>query len=197
VTSVTIFDRKYYDRFYLDPKTRVVDRAAIERLGAFVCSYLRYLELPVANVLDLGCGIGLWRDVLRAELPSARYQGVEYSSYLCEKFGWEQGSVVDYRSKSRFDLVVCQGVLPYLDARAAKTAIENLAKLCRGALYLEAVTREDWDDGVVDKRKTDRAMQLRSAAFYRRALAGHFVALGGGLFAAKRAKVALYALEHG
>jgi hypothetical protein len=189
------FDRAYYERFYLDPKTRVSDGAQIARLSDFVCSYLAYLDLPVRRVLDMGCGIGLWQPVMRRHFPSARYQGVEYSAYLCERYGWDQGSVVDYKSKQPFDLVICQGVLPYLDAKAAKAAIENLGSLCRGALYLEAVTKEDWDDGIVDKRRTDRAMQLRPASFYRRALTKHFVSLGGGLWLSHRSKAAVYALE--
>lgn len=194
---MTSFDRDYYERFYLNPSTRVTDAAASQPLGTFVCSYLRYLALPLARALDLGCGIGLWRDLLKRHYPEASYHGVEYSEYLCERFGWERGSVVDYKSRARFDLVICQGVLPYLDARAAKGAIENLARLTRGALYLEAVTRDDWESGVIDKRRTDRSMQLRSAAWYRRALAPHFHNLGGGLWLSKRAKVSVYALERG
>jgi SAM-dependent methyltransferase len=189
------FDRAYYERFYLDPKTRVADSAAIGRLSDFVCSYLAYLELPVRRVLDMGCGIGLWQPAIRRHFPSATYRGVEYSEYLCERFGWEQGSVVDYPSKQAFDLVICQGVLPYLDQPSAKRALENLGRLCRGVLYLEAVTREDWDEGIVDKRRTDRSMQLRPARFYRRALAKNFTCLGGGLWLSQRAKAAVYALE--
>jgi SAM-dependent methyltransferase len=189
------FDRAYYERFYVDPKTRVSDRAQLDKLGDFVCAYLRYLELPLKRVLDLGCGIGHWRSVLERQFPSARYQGVEYSEYLCERYGWERGSAVDYRSRYAFDLVICQGVLPYLDPRPAKQALENLATLCKGALYLEAVTREDWEDGVVDKRRTDKKMQFRPAAFYRRALSPHFVNVGGGLWLSRRARVPTYALE--
>lgn len=192
---MTDFDRAYYERFYLDPKTRVSDRAALDRLGDFVCGYLRYLELPIARVVDMGCGLGLWREVVQRHFPRASYRGVEVSAYLCERYGWECGSVVDYRSRTRFDLVICQGVLPYLDARAAKQAIENLGALCRGALYLEAVTRDDWEGGVLDKRRTDRSMQLRSAAWYRRSLAPHFTSLGGGLWLSKHASAAVYALE--
>lgn len=189
------FDRAYYERFYLNPRTRVLDRAHVDKLGNFVCSYLTYLELPVKRTLDMGCGIGLWRGVIARHFPRASYQGVEYSSYLCERHGWEQGSVVDYTSKRPFDLVICQGVLPYLSARDAKRAIGNLAVLTKGALYLEAVTREDWDGGVLDKRRTDKAMQLRSAAWYRRALGEHFRHLGGGVWLAHRARVSVYALE--
>lgn len=195
MTYVTQFDRAYYERFYENPRTRVTSRAASERLGRFIFAYLDYLELPITAVLDLGCGIGTWRALLAEQRPQASYRGVEYSEYLCDRYGWERGSVVDYRSKTRFDLVICQGVLPYLDARSAKSAIENLASLSRGAVYLEAVTRDDWEGGVVDKRRTDRTMTLRSAAWYRRALAPHFHCLGGGLWLARRAKVAVYALE--
>ncbi len=192
---MTQFDRQYYQRFYRNPKTRVSDRAALDRLGDFVCSYLRYLPVPVTRVLDLGCGLGLWRQVVARHFPRARYRGVEISEYLCEHYGWERGSVADYRSKTPFDLVICQGVLPYLQRGAATRAIANLGALCRGALYLEAVTRDDWDGGVIDERRTDRAMLLRSAAWYRRALAPHFLAVGGGVWLSRRSQVAVYALE--
>jgi len=76
------FDEAYYQRYYFDKKTSVVDPAHAERLGAFVCSYLHYLRVPVARVLDMGCGIGLWRDMVARHLPGARYHGVEYSAYL-------------------------------------------------------------------------------------------------------------------
>jgi SAM-dependent methyltransferase len=194
---VTQFDRRYYERFYLDPKTRVTDQVAIDRLGNFVCSYLQYLPVPVSRVLDLGCGIGLWRSVVARHFPAAGYQGVEISEYLCQEYGWQQGSVVDYKNKTRFDLVICQGVLPYLGARDCTRALENLGALCRGALYLEAITKDDYESGIIDKRRTDQSMQLRSAAWYRQKLAPHFVCVGGGVWVARRAKVALYELELG
>ena len=50
------------------------------------------------TILDMGCGIGLWRDVVARHFPHASYHGVEFSPYLCERFGWERGSVVDYRA---------------------------------------------------------------------------------------------------
>jgi len=192
---VTAFDRSYYQRFYVDPKTRVTDQRAIDRLGDFVCTYLQYLPVPVSRVLDVGCGIGMWKSVVARHFPRARYQGVEISPYLCEHYGWKQGSVVDYESRQPFDLVICQGVLPYLNARDAKRAIERLGVLCRGALYLEAVTHEDYESGIIDKRRTDASMQLRRASWYRRALASEFVAAGGGVWVSRRAKVSLYELE--
>ena len=95
-----------------------------------MCSYLQYLRVPVRRVLDVGCGIGLWRDVVRG-ISRGIFQGVEYSAYLCRRFGWERGSVLDYRSSEPFDLVICQGVLPCLNAADAQ-AYANLPG-CAGA----------------------------------------------------------------
>ncbi|MET0287759.1 MAG: methyltransferase type 11, partial [Polyangiales bacterium] len=114
---------------------------------------------------------------------------------MCEKYGWEQGSVVDYASKKPFDLVICQGVLPYLDKADAKRALLNLASLCSGALYLEAVTSDDVDAGVIDTKRTDASMQLRPGSFYKRALAPYFQHVGGGVWLSRRANAVLYHLE--
>ena len=101
--SATTFDEAYYQRFYFDKKTSVVDPAHMERLGTFVCSYLKYLRVPVHRVLDMGCGIGLWKAIVAQHFPGASYQGVEFSPSLCERFGWQQGSVVDYAASEPFD----------------------------------------------------------------------------------------------
>ena len=53
------FDEAYYQRYYFDKKTSVADPEHVQRLGAFVCSYLQYLRVPVRRVLDVGCGGGI------------------------------------------------------------------------------------------------------------------------------------------
>lgn len=190
------FDAAYYARFYEDPDTRVTTAEDIAVLARFVTSYLAHLQLPVRRVLDVGCGLGYWRAPLAEAYPGARYQGVEYSQYLCDRMGWTQGSITDYRARTPFDLVVCQGVLQYLDDADAARAIENLAKLCRGALYLEALTREDWQHNC-DRGRTDPALKLRLTSWYRRALDKHFIPCGGGVFIRNTADVTLYELEKG
>ena len=189
------FDEAYYQRYYFDKKTSVVNPAHAERLGAFVCSYLHYLRVPVARVLDMGCGIGLWRDMVARHLPGARYHGVEYSAYLCERFGWERGSVVDYQAGEPFDFVICQGVLPYLGTQDLRRALDNLGRLCRGALYLEAVAREDYERDIIDEDLTDPRLYRHRAALYRRGLEPHFIDMGGGLWLSRQAQVPLFALE--
>ena len=135
-----VFDKAYYDRFYGDADTCVTDAEITGRLGAFVCSYLENLDVKVSRVLDIGCGTGLWRDVISEHFPEADYTGVEVSDYLCRAHGWRRGSVVDFRARGAFDLVICQGVLQYLNERDAREAIVNLDRLCKGALLLQLET---------------------------------------------------------
>jgi SAM-dependent methyltransferase len=188
------FDRAFYERFYGYPRLRAGDRAELARLGDFVCGYLRYLRQPVRRVLDLGCGFGLWREVVVEHFPRARYTGVEASEFLCERYGWTPGSVVDFRARGAFDLVICTDVLQYLpDADAAK-AIENLGRLCRGALYLGALTREDWEQNC-DRERTNPDVFLRSGAWYRRRLRRRFSQAGGGVFVSDRSPVVLWELD--
>ena len=192
--SAERFDAAYYDRFYRQRSTRVSDVRETAKLGRFVCGYVDYLGIPVKRVLDAGCGLGRWRPVLAEHYPRARYTGIEVSAYLCAELGWTQASIAEYRPRAPFDLVICQGVLQYLDDREAAAAIDNLAQLCRGVLYLEVLTAEDWRDAC-DRRATDGAVYRRAVQFYRSRLAQHFTALGGGLFLNKRADIVLYALE--
>ena len=189
------FDEAYYQRYYFDKKTSVVDPQHTQRLGTFVCSYLQYLRVPVLRVLDVGCGIGLWRDAIARHFPDARYQGVEYSPYLCERYGWTQGSVVDFSASEPFDLVICQGVLPYLNTADLQRALRNLGSLSRGALYLEAVTREDYEQGILDEDLTDPRLLRHRAQLYRRGLAESFPSVGGGLWLSHQADVPMFELE--
>lgn len=193
------FGADYYRRFYEDRQTRVSDGAEIRRLAEFVAAYLRYLDVPVHTILDVGCGVGHWRRAAAKLWPKAEYHGVEYSEHLCEKFGWHRGSIVDLDPERElgtagFDLVVCQGVLQYLDDDAAAAALRNLAEWTDGALYLEALTDKDWRENC-DRERTDGDVHLRPASFYRRRLRRHFQECGGGVFCSRRAGVSLFELE--
>jgi predicted TPR repeat methyltransferase len=190
-----VFDEAYYQRYYFNKKTSVVEPAHVDSLGAFVCSYLQYLRVPVRHVLDVGCGIGLWRGVIARHFPQASFHGVEYSPYLCQRFGWEQGSVLDYRAQAPFDVVICQGVLPYLSEAHAKVAMHNLARLSSGALYVEAITREDWEQDMVDESLSDARMFRHPAQLYRGGLAQGFQEMGGGVWLSHRAQLPVFALE--
>ena len=194
MTTRKLFDEAYYQRFYVDPKTRAMTPAGFERLGDYVCTALKYLEQPVKRVVDVGCGMGYWRNVIERHFPRAKYQGVEVSDYLCAKFGWKKASVVDYRSRWPFDLVICSDVLQYLDEAEARDAIDNLDRLCRGVMYFGALTQRDWHENC-DQQRTDDVGYLRTGAWYREHLDTWFDNIGGGLFVSRRSPVVLYELE--
>lgn len=193
-TPTFSFDEAYYQKFYRDRRTRVADRKTCALLANFVFSYLEYLRLPVERVLDVGCGTGLWRREVRQRYPGAVYVGVERSEYACRKYGWEQGSVVDYRPTEDFDLVICQGVFQYLNDAEAEAALDNLPRLASNALYLEILTAEDWERNC-NREVTDGQVHLRSVTWYRKRLRRHFRNCGGGLFLAKGSPAVLYELE--
>lgn len=143
----------------------------------------------------MGCGIGLWQGAVARHFPDASYHGVEYSEYLCGRFGWERGSVVNYRCDEPFDLVICQGVLPYLSAADLQLALRNLGRLSRGALYVEAVAREDYERATLDEELTDPRLFRHRAQLYRRGLSEGFTELGGGVWLSRKAEVPLFELE--
>jgi SAM-dependent methyltransferase len=193
----TEFDRDFFARFYHDAGTSVISEDDVFRRACFVLSYLAYLRIGVHSVLDAGCGTGLWKRALRRIDRSIEYVGIDPSEYLCRTHGWVQSGVEGFRPRRRFDLVVCQDVMQYMDTTQVKNSFTNLARLCSGALYFDVPTREDIDDGFLDMRKTDRRIHVRGAAWYRRQLGTDFVSAGGGVFVTRRSRAVVLALERG
>lgn len=188
------FDASYYGRYYASARTRVHGPREIARLCAAVTGLFDWWELPIRKVLDVGAGVGLWRDWFRKSRPKVKYRSVEYSAYACEKYGHERRDITTWRANETFDLVVCQGVLPYLDDAGCARAIDNLGVMTRGMLYLEAITKRDVED-VVDGAKTDVGIHARTGAWYRRRLRKHYLEVGCGLWAKKDAPILFYELE--
>ncbi|HUK01706.1 MAG TPA: class I SAM-dependent methyltransferase [Steroidobacteraceae bacterium] len=188
------FDRAYYHRYYFNPRTSVTSRKEMDARGVLIAAYTEYVGLPVRRILDAGCGIGALRRPLLRRLTRASYQGLEFSEYLCQRYGWTQGSVEDFRAAAPFDLVICYDVVQYLDAAAATRALENLARLCRGVLYFSALTRADWHENC-DQRRTDPDVYRRTGTWYRKRLRRRFVEVGAGLWLRRGAPLATWELE--
>ena len=188
------FDRDYYQRFYFNPRTAVTSRAEMRARARLLAGCVQYVGLPVARILDAGCGVGLLRAPLKRALRSVDYVGLEFSDYLCRRYGWRQGSVATLRTRERFDLVICYDVLQYLSAAQARRAIANLSRVCRGALYFGALTLEDWRDNC-DQSRTDRIPGLRPGAWYRRELSRAFRPIGCGMWLKRELNLTLWNLD--
>jgi SAM-dependent methyltransferase len=189
-----MFDARFYRRYYVDPRTRVASRKDALALGRFVCAYAAYLGFTVRRVLDAGCGLGHFRPAVRERFPRARYVGLEASEYLCRRYGCAHGSIADYAPQQPFDLVLCHDVLQYLEDHEAVRALANLARLCRGALYVSVLTREDWRRNA-DRSRTDAGVRLRPVGWYKSRLFRHFRPLGGGLMVRRGCDPLLWELE--
>jgi hypothetical protein len=188
------FGAAYFRKFYLSATTRVVTPSEMRSRATLIAALLTHLQIPVRSILDAGCGIGLLRRPFAAVLPRARYVGLEFSEYLCRRYGWQRGSVVTHVPRSPSDLLICYDVLQYLDDAEAARAIGNFARLTRAALYVSALTREDWRDNC-DRTRTDRAVHLRSGAWYRRRLGKAFRYVGFGVWLRKDVSAILWDLE--
>jgi cyclopropane fatty-acyl-phospholipid synthase-like methyltransferase len=190
----THFDAAYFDRFYESRATRVYGAAEIARLARGVTGMIGWLGGDLRSVLDVGAGVGLWRDWFAAHRKDVRYRSTDVSAYACQRYGHEQRDIARWRARERFDLVVCQGVLQYLGDEDAAHAIENIAAMSRGFLFLEVVTARDLREAC-DMARTDGAVHARAGAWYRARLGEHFTTLGCGLHYRKGGPLVFYELE--
>lgn len=188
------FDQAYFDRFYESSRTRVHGKKEIARLARGVVGMLGWLGAPLESVLDVGAGAGLWRDWFRRHRPLVRYLSTDVSAYACRRYGHELRDVSKWRSKERFDLIVCQGVLPYLADADCERAIQNLGAMSSGFVYLEAITAKDLRE-VCDLDMTDVAVHPREGAWYRARLSRYFRQIGCGLYYANNGPLRFYELE--
>ncbi|MDB5213454.1 MAG: Methyltransferase type 12 [Myxococcaceae bacterium] len=189
-----VFSAEYYGKYYGSARTRVHGAKEIARLCAAVTSMLDWWGVPLDTVLDVGAGVGLWRDWFKKNRPKTVYRSTEVSRYACAQYGHEQRDITKWRADTAFDLVVCQGVLPYLDDAGCARAIDNLGAMTAGLLYLEAITKKDVQE-VIDDSKTDVKVHERTGAWYRSRLRAHYTELGCGLWAKHDAPVLFYELE--
>lgn len=186
------FDASYYARFYGDDPVHTA--GLVGHLASAVHSMALWWGVPITSVLDIGAGPGYWRDWYRTHEPGVRYDSVDVSEHACDTYGHECRDITTWRPPRSYDLVVCHGVLHYLNARSAEAAVENIASAAKGLVYIEAPTTSDLEN-VVDTDTTDMEVTRRSGAWYRKRLDPHFVQIGAGLWLSRRCPLPLYELE--
>lgn len=186
------FDAAYYRRFY--GRSPVHDARRIAHLASGVWSLAAWWRVPIRSVLDVGAGRAFWREWLATSQPRVRYHGLDVSEHACRVYGHELADLTTWRPRRRYDLVVCQSVIQYLDDAEATTAIGTLAAACRGLLFIEVPTVAD-RAGVIDPSGTDLDVHWRTGAWYRTRLDMHFTEIGAGLWLADDNPAVFFELE--
>jgi hypothetical protein len=185
------FDGRYYDRFYGADGAH--DPARIAHLAAGVHGFARWWGVNVRSVLDVGAGMGMWRDWYRTTHPEVRVRSTDVSAHACATWGHEQRDITTWRPRQRFDLVICHSVLQYVSDEAIAKAVSNVVAATGAVLYLEVPTTRDMRE-VVDPRRTDLRVYRRTGDHYRQLLSTHLRQAGAGLWVRPEV-VPLYELE--
>ena len=170
MTATRDYDQRYFDKWYRNPRYRVKTPQELARQVAFVVSAAEHiLGRAIQTVLDVGCGEGNWVAPLRRLRPRIQYTGVDSSEYVVSRFGASRNirlgtidSLDRMRLRKEYDLILCVGMLNYLDPAQLRTGLAHLYELASGVVYLELFTSAD--RGVFGDT---RGTRLRSPSWYR------------------------------
>jgi trans-aconitate methyltransferase len=173
------FDSDYYARFY--GKDGAHDAERIAYLATAVHNMCAWWGLNIGSVLDVGAGMGMWRDWYNSSYPHVQVRSIDVSEHACTTWNHERRNIAEWKPRGKYDLVVCHSVLQYLDNASFIQAVENLASATRHVMYLELPTKWDYEN-IVDSRGTDLLVYKRSATWYRQQLTPFFTQVGAGLW---------------
>ena len=148
------YDRAYFDRWYRG-RGRVIDPADVHRAARHALAAAEFvLGRDVRSVLDVGCGEGAWRAMLRRSRPGLRYTGIDPSAYAVARYGRRRGirrgtfaGLDDAVPRTPADLVVCADVLHYLDDTEVRRGLPALVARIRGVAWIQVFALEDAFDG--------------------------------------------------
>lgn len=188
----TTFDERFFKRFY--SRTPVHSRQKIESLATAVHNMCTWWDVRISSVLDVGAGLGYWRDWYASNHPRVKVCSIDVSEHACAKYHHELRDISMWHPSRAFDLVVCQSVLQYLSNSRAEAAIEHLAAATKRVMYFEVPTSSDLKH-IVDRRSTDFNIYARGGEWYRKRLTKHFTHAGAGLWLVNTSGIALYEFE--
>ena len=129
------------------------------------------------RILDIGCGIGRWAENLINNMDS--YVGIDYSKgfieYAKEKYKsndsieFYEMSLLDITNdllSKKFDLIICTGVLMYVNDADLLNILANVKQMLGGYFYIQESI------SIMDKRLTldnfkSEALNANYSAIYR------------------------------
>ncbi len=164
------YDAAYFEKWYRSSTHRVRTAAEFSRQVDFVLHLTEWvLQRKVRRVLDVGCGEGQWGIALKRRRPRVHYVGVDPSAWAItthgKKRGLLHGSIADLETVlptgDTYDLVLCVGMLNYLDPATLRRGLRQVAARSAGVAYLELFAKGDEYEGDTDWPRP------RPAAWYR------------------------------
>ncbi len=166
------YDRAYFDKWYRHPRHRVKSPIELLRQVRFVIHTAEWvLGRPVRSVLDVGAGEGNWQPVLKKLLPRVKYDGVDPSTYAIARYGARRGlhlggieQLNALPLRDTYDVVVCCGMLNYLNVAQFTHGMAQVAARTGGVAYLEIFAKGDAFEGDTDWPSP------QPAAWYKRVL---------------------------
>jgi len=164
------YDQRYFDKWYRNPRYRVKTAQELARQVAFVVGCAEQIRgRTIRSVLDVGCGEANWLAPLRKLRPKVHYTGVDSSEYVVSRFGVSRNirlGTIDALDRLQlrrdYDLILCVGMLNYLEPPQLRAGLDQLYDLAHGVVYLELFTSKD--SGVFGDT---RGARLRAPAWYR------------------------------
>jgi SAM-dependent methyltransferase len=188
------FDEAYYHRFYESPKTRVISPEEHANLAEFVFAFARFNKVELKTVLDIGAGVGLWKQWIEKHEKGISYTGTEVSQPMIKKYKFLHRDIARWRDRKKYDLIICQGVLQYLPDPDVAPAVANIAAMAKGLAYIEITTRADLRENC-DTTRTDADIFVRNGSYYRGILSKHLINVGAGLWWPKDRPTPFFELE--
>ena len=193
-----VYDRDYFDKWYRSARHAVNTRDELQRKVALaVAATEYYLGRRIRNVLDVGCGEGVWRKPLQSVRRGVDYLGLDSSEYAVARYGRARnlrlatfGQLGELRFDTAFDLIVCSDVLHYVPTPELKRGLRGIAEMLDGVAFLELFTAQDAPAG--DKH----GFMPRTPNWYRSAFAqAGLIACGTHCYVGPRLKGCVAALE--
>lgn len=200
IAPMKTYDRDYFQRWYHQHPGRTDARRRLARKVALAVAMAEYhLDRPIANVLDIGCGEGAWREPLLRLRPDIHYVGFDSSEYAVRKHGPRRNlhfaRFADFdllRPGEPVDLLVCSDVLHYLGARELRRGLSGFGELCRGVAFIDLFCRGDGFSGDIE------GFHARPAGWYRKVFAeAGLVACGSHTYLSPAIEGVTSALERG
>lgn len=160
------YNREYFNRWYRDGDTRITTAEGTMRKARLALSAAEYmLARKAESVLDVGCGLGSWYTALRRIRPKIRYQGVDPSEYIVERFGKARnvklgalGGLSRIKLRRSYDLIVCADVVQYVEDHDLRRGLAEIRRLAGGVVFIETFATEDGmegdHDGWIDRSET-------------------------------------------